>query len=93
MNYELARMTSLAALIVSPTMMLLAMQMPFWLPPPRQPALQRVVYADFGLPCGYRGPAAWDVTAEKNTFACKFPLQDDNLAESSEAPRGPAGRP
>jgi hypothetical protein len=87
MNYELARMTSLAALIVSPTMMLMAMQMPSWLPPPRHPALQRVVYADFGLPCGYRGPAARDVTAEENTFACKFPVQDDDPAGAPEAPR------
>ena len=87
MNYKLARMTSLAALIVAPTMMLLAMQMPFWLPPPRHPALQRVVYADFGLPCGYRGPAAWDVTAEENTSACEIPLQDGDPAGSPEAPR------
>lgn len=74
MNDELARTASLAALIVSPTMVLLAMQMPFWLPP-KQAALTRVVYvhADFGPPCDRRKPMAQAAPVEASAFACMLP--------------------
>ena len=81
MNYrQLARTTSLAALIVSPTIVLLAMQMPLWLPP-KPAALKRIAYADFGPPWSYRGPASWDMPVEAIAPACEFALRCDDFGE------------
>ena len=81
MNYrQLARTTSLAALIVSPTIVLLAMQVPLWLPP-KPAALKRIAYADFGPPWSYRGPASWDMPVEAIAPACEFALRCDDFGE------------
>ena len=64
---QVARTGLLAALIVSPTMALLAMQMPFWFPEWKA-ELTRLISADFDLSRDYQGPAFWPVTVEVDTF-------------------------
>ena len=75
MNDELARTASLAALIGSPTLVLVAMQLPLWLPPPRQAALAPVVYvhADFGPPCDHQEPTTQAKPVEASASACMLP--------------------
>jgi hypothetical protein len=81
MDYrQLARTIALAALIVSPTIVLLAMQMPLWLAP-KQAALKRIAYANFGPPWSYRGPASWAVPVEANASTCEFALRWDDSCE------------
>ena len=64
MNCKQAVRTGLlAALIVSPTVALLAMQLPFWLPE-RRAALTPVIPAGFDLLRDFQGPVFWPVTAE-----------------------------
>ena len=65
---QIGRTIALAALIVSPTIVLLAMQMPLWLAP-KQAALKRIAYANFGPPWIDRGPASWAVPVEANAVA------------------------
>ena len=84
MDYkQLARTISLAALIVSPMIALLAMQLPLWLSP-RPVALERVVRADFGTPWIGGDPASvieslTDSWAETVAPECKFPPPYDDL--------------
>ena len=75
MNYrQFAQTFSLIALIVSPMIVLLTMQMPLWLPP-GPVALERVVHADVvAIPWTDRDPASlsgpltesWAETADWN---------------------------
>jgi hypothetical protein len=87
MDYkQLARTISLAALIVSPTAALLAMQMPLWLSP-RPVALERVLRADVGIPWTDRDPASLaesliESWAETVAPECKFPPPYDDFCRA-----------
>lgn len=64
MNYKQAARTGvLAALIVSPTIVLLAMQMPFWLPEKRA-ALTQLIFAGFDPFPDFQGPAFGSMAVE-----------------------------
>jgi hypothetical protein len=80
MDYkQVARTISLAALIVSPMIALLAMQLPLWLPP-GPVALERVVRADFGAPWIDRDPASLaESWADTVVPECKLPPPYDNF--------------
>jgi hypothetical protein len=77
---RLARTTALTALIVSPTIVLLAMQMPLWLPP-KPVALTRVARVDFVPPSIDRDPASLDVTVGLEALICTFALRYDGFCE------------
>jgi hypothetical protein len=80
MDYkQLARTISLAALIVSPMIALLAMQLPLWLSP-TPVALERVVRAEFTAPWIDRDPASLaESWAETVAPECKLPPPYDNF--------------
>jgi hypothetical protein len=57
---QLVLIVCLGALIVSPTLVLVAMQMPLWLPP-KQAVLNSIPYADFDAAWDDLNPASWSL--------------------------------